>query len=112
LAYGQFLDWLGAEFGWHRSTAYRFMQVAEAFSAVEISQFEKFALRALSPRRPHRPRPRTGEALARAAPGRPSPTARRAILALHEDAPLEDDQPLETDAIRRTAAERTGGGQR
>ena len=47
LGHGQFLAWLEAEFGWHRCTANRFMQVAEAFSAVEMSQIATFAPSAL-----------------------------------------------------------------
>ena len=47
LGHGRFLDWLAAEFGWHRFTANRFMQVAEVFSDLEMSQIVTFAPSAL-----------------------------------------------------------------
>jgi modification methylase len=101
LAHGQFLDWLNAEFGWHRCTANRFMQVAEAFSSLEMSQIATFAPSALyllaSPSAPQAAR---AEALARAARGETITYSRaRAIMVLHQDAPLDDDQPLLLGAI-------------
>lgn len=101
LAHGQFLDWLNAEFGWHRCTANRFMQVAEEFSSLEVSQFATFAPSALyllaSPSAPQAAR---AEALARAAGGETITYSRaRAIVFLHQDARLDDDQPQLVDAM-------------
>ena len=42
LGHGQFLAWLEAEFGWHRDTANKFMHVASAFPAVEMSKISTF----------------------------------------------------------------------
>jgi site-specific DNA-methyltransferase (adenine-specific) len=70
LGHGRFLDWLDAEFGWHRVTANRFMQVAEVFSDLEMSQIVTFAPSALyllaAPSTPEAVR---AEALERAAAG-------------------------------------------
>ena len=95
LGHGRFLDWLDAEFGWHRSTAYRFMQVADAFSTVEISQFEKFAPSALYLlAAPSAPETARAEALERAMAGEAITYSQaRTIVARHQAFPLTDGDP-------------------
>ena len=97
LGHGQFLDWLNAEFGWHRSTANRFMQVAETFSDSEMSQIATFAPSALYLlAAPATPTTARSEALARAAAGEAITYSRAlAIVALHQASPLPEDEPLE-----------------
>ena len=43
LGHGRFLDWLSAEFDWHRDTANKFMHVAERFDSRQMSKFSTFA---------------------------------------------------------------------
>lgn len=105
VAHGQFLDWLDAEFGWHRSTAHRFMQVAEAFSGVQMSQIETFAPSALyllaSPSAPHAAR---SAALARAAQGESiTYNLARALVALHQEAADADEPSEDPDALAESA---------
>jgi len=100
LEHGQFLDWLTAEFGWHRSTANRFMQVAEAFSDFEMSQIATFAPSALyllaAPSTPETVR---AEALARAAAGEAiTHGLARGILVRHQAFPITAGDPLGADA--------------
>ena len=95
LGHGQFLAWLEAEFGWHRGTANRFMQVADAFSAVEMSQIATFAASALyllaAPATPETAR---AEALERAAAGEAiTHSLARGILARHQAFPLTAGEP-------------------
>lgn len=101
VAHGQFLDWLDAEFGWHRCTANRFMQAAEVFSSVEMSQFATFAPSALyllaSPSAPPAAR---SDALERAAAGESiTYSLARALVALHQDGGDEDDAFPEAAAL-------------
>jgi hypothetical protein len=42
LPHGAFIDWLEAEFGWHRATANRFIQVAQQFGDKDLSQITTF----------------------------------------------------------------------
>ena len=42
LPHGAFIDWLTAEFGWHRATANRFIQVAQQFGDKDLSQIATF----------------------------------------------------------------------
>jgi modification methylase len=95
LGHGQFLAWLEAEFGWHRGTANRFMHVADAFSAVEMSQIATFAASALyllaAPATPETAR---AEALERAAAGEAiTHSLARGILARHQAFPLTAGEP-------------------
>lgn len=105
LGHGQFLEWLDAEFGWHRSTAYRFMQVAEAFAAVQISQFEKFASSALYLlAAPATPLAARSEALARATQGESiTYSLARALVARHQDGGGEDEPSIEAATLAESA---------
>ena len=47
LPHGAFIDWLEAEFGWHRATANRFIQVAQQFGDKDLSQIATFDVSAL-----------------------------------------------------------------
>lgn len=40
VAHGGWLDWLKDEFGWHQTTASRYMQVAEAFKLSSVHSFD------------------------------------------------------------------------
>ena len=101
LAHGQFLDWLDAEFGWRRSTAYRFLHVADAFATVETSQIGKFAPSALYLlAAPATPQTARTEALARAAAGEAITYSQALeIVALHQASSLPEDEPLEAETI-------------
>ncbi len=101
LDHGRFLDWLDAEFGWRRSTAYRFMHVADAFAAVETCQIGKFAPSALyllaAPSTPETVR---AEALERAAAGEAITCSQaRDLLARHLVFPLTVGDPPELAAL-------------
>lgn len=72
LGHGQFLDWLAAEFDWHRDTANKFMQVARQFGEVEMSKLSAFDISALYQlAAPSTPEPARSEAIARAKAGEP-----------------------------------------
>ena len=96
LGHGRFLDWLAAEFGWHRFTANRFMQVAEVFSDLEMSQIVTFAPSALYLlAAPSTPETARAEALERAAAGEAITHGRaRGILARHQAFPLTAGDPM------------------
>lgn len=47
LGHGHFLDWLEAEFSWHRDTANKFMQVASQFGSLGASKIATLAPSAL-----------------------------------------------------------------
>lgn len=100
LGHGRFLDWLDAEFGWHRVTANRFMQVAEVFADLEMSQIVTFAPSALyllaAPSTPESVR---AEVLVRAAAGEAiTHGLARGILVRHQTFPITAGDPLGADA--------------
>ena len=70
LPHGAFIAWLESEFGWHRATANRFIQVAQQFGGKDLSQiatFEPSALYLLAA--PSTPESVREEAIERAASG-------------------------------------------
>lgn len=72
LGHGRFLNWLEAEFDWHRDTANKFMHVANQFGSLEMSNISTFDLSALYQlAAPSTPKAARNEALARAASGEP-----------------------------------------
>ncbi len=70
LGHGRFLDWLSAEFDWHRDTANKFMHVAERFDSRQMSKISTFAPSALYVlAAPSTPETARQEALERASSG-------------------------------------------
>lgn len=67
LGHGNFGGWLDAEFGWKKSTASSFMNVAEKFQNLEISRFGASALYLLAA--PSTPEPARIEAIERSQAG-------------------------------------------
>jgi len=98
LGHGRFLDWLAAEFGWHRFTANRFMQVAEVFADLEMSQIVTFAPSALYLlAAPSTPETARAEALERVATGEAITYSQaRAIITRHQAFPMTAGDPTGT----------------
>jgi site-specific DNA-methyltransferase (adenine-specific) len=98
LGHGRFLDWLAAEFGWHRFTANRFMQVAEVFADLEMSQIVTFAPSALYLlAAPSTPETARVEALERVATGEAITYSQaRAIITRHQAFPMTAGDPTGT----------------